>query len=150
MPAENTLGEQPERRRRRTPAGKSREQLQREQAEGERAITRAKTRTEPAKRDDDEAEKKPGLVARFRDYIEGVQSEARKVIWPTQEDVRRLTMIVLTTLVSAAIVLGAIVLIFTELFRVGLAQPAILIGVMVVAGIAGLVFVRINRQRSSF
>jgi preprotein translocase SecE subunit len=144
MPADNTLGEQPERRRRRPVVGKSRDQLLREQADSERAVAKAKTRATPAKKDDDEDEGKRTFLQRIGDYFEGVQSEWKKVVWPTNEDTRRLTQIVLTTLITSAIVLGAIVLVFTELFRVGLSQPIILIGVMAVSAVIGIFMARAN------
>jgi preprotein translocase SecE subunit len=150
MSADNTVGEQPDRRRRRTTIGKSRDQLLREQADGERAVAKAKTRATPSKRDDDEDEGKRTLLQRIGDYFEGVQSEWKKVIWPTNEETRRLTRIVVTTLIATAIALGIIVLLFTELFRIGLNQPAILLAVMVIAAVVGLFLARVSSQRSSY
>jgi preprotein translocase SecE subunit len=153
MAADKTLGEQPERRRR-TLTGKSREAL-REAAKGEERAVATKARTAaPARRerDDDEDEKPRGIAGVFvglREYFEGVQSEARKVVWPTPEDTRRLTITVLITLVIASIVLGLIVFVFTELFRVGLQEPIVLLGFMAVVVVAAFAVWRINSRRAA-
>ncbi|MCL4247259.1 MAG: preprotein translocase subunit SecE [Anaerolineae bacterium] len=89
------------------------------------------------------------MIDSLREYLEGVNSEMKKVVWPTNEDTRHLSTVVLTTLIVSSIVLGAIVLLFTELFRVGLAQPAILLGIMVLAAIVGFIYARTSSQRSS-
>ncbi|MCC6613980.1 MAG: preprotein translocase subunit SecE [Anaerolineae bacterium] len=153
MSADDTLGTKPQRRRNRL-AGKSREEIQREGVEeGEQALAKSKSRPTPSRREQEEDSRSSGfftrLVTGIREYLEGVNSEMRKVVWPTNEDTRHLSTVVLTTLVVSSIVLGAIVLFFTELFRIGLAQPIILIGVMVLAAIVGFVIARMNSQRSS-
>jgi preprotein translocase subunit SecE len=150
MSADKTLGEQPSRRRRPI-AGKSREELRDAVETGERAVA-AKARTAPARREDDEDEKPRGIAGIFaglRDYFEGVQSELRKVVWPTQEDTRRLTTIVVTTLIIASIVLGLIVLGFTELFRLGLQQPVYLLGFLALVVVAAFIFTRISSRKPS-
>lgn len=154
MSADDTLGTKPQRRRNRPLAGKSREEIERDGVEeGEQGLSKAKSRPTPSRRDQEDDGRSTGFFARMingaREYLEGVNSEMRKVVWPTNEDTRHLSTVVLTTLVISSIVLGAIVLFFTELFRIGLAQPVILIGVMVLAGIVGLVIARLNSQRSS-
>jgi len=154
MSADDTLDTKPQRRRNRSLAGKSREEIQREGAEeGEQALAKAKARPTPSRREQEGDNHSGGFFARLitgtREYLEGVSSEMKKVVWPTNEDTRHLSTVVLTTLIVSSIVLGAIVLFFTELFRIGLAQPVILIGVMVLAGIVGLVIARTSSQRSS-
>jgi preprotein translocase SecE subunit len=154
MSADNTPGAKPQRRRNRALAGKSREEILRDDAEeGEQALAKAKARPTPSRRDHEDDDRPKGFFSRLvntvREYLEGVNSEMKKVVWPTNEDTRQLSTVVLTTLVISSIVLGAIVLFFTELFRIGLAQPGILIGVMVLAGIVGVVYSRTSSQRSS-
>jgi preprotein translocase SecE subunit len=72
-----------------------------------------------------------------------------KVVWPTREEIRRLTTIVLVTLVVCALVLGTISFTFTELFRLGLNSPIILLVVMILGIVAGLVVLRMSNGRSS-
>lgn len=143
MSADKTLGEKPERRpllRRARSA----------EAQDEARVVAAKAKATPARRDDDEDDKKPKGIAGFfhgiREYFEGVQSELKKVIWPTREDTTRLTRIVLIMLVLSALALGAIVLLFTELFRIGLQNPIILIVVMAAAGVIGVALARYNSR----
>ena len=52
----------------------------------------------------------------------------------------------LVTLIAASIVLGAISLFFTELFRIGLGSPIILLGVMMIAVGGGLIFIPDQQQ----
>lgn len=152
MAADKTLGEQPERRRR-TLTGKSREALREAAASGERAVA-TKARTAPARRErDEDDDDKPrgiaGVVVGLREYFEGVQSEARKVVWPTPEDTRRLTVTVLWTLLAASVVLGLIVLAFTELFRIGLQEPAVLLGFMALVVVVAVVVWRMSNRRAA-
>ncbi len=86
----------------------------------------------------------------LRDYFEGVRSELRKVTWPDREDTRRLTIIVLVALVATAILLGTIVLIFTQLFAAGLDNPVILIVFMLVAAAVGVAINRMQNRPSGF
>ena len=148
MPADKTIGEQETGRRRRVRATVAEPEAQ------DRAITVGKGRPTPSRRRQEEAEEESGNIAvrtvgGLREYIEGVRSELQKVAWPTREETRRLTIIVLLTLLASAIILGAISLFFTELFRIGFNQPAILLGFMVVAVAVGVVFWRVNRGRST-
>ena len=111
----------------------------------ERGITASKGRPHAGRRRQEEEEDDSGNVATrtvggIREYFEGVRSELQKVAWPTREETRRLTIIVLITLILAALILGAISLSFTELFRIGLSQPLILLGFMFIAVGAGVAF----------
>jgi len=97
------------------------EEQEDDEAVEDRGVTVGKGRATPSRRRQDEAEEDSGNVATrtvggLREYFEGVRSELGKVIWPTREEARRLTIIVLVTLIAASIVLGAISLLFTELF----------------------------------
>jgi preprotein translocase subunit SecE len=153
MSADKTLGEQPSRRRRPV-AGKSREELREAAEAGERAVSAKAKAAAPARREreDDEEEKPRGIAGFFaglRDYFEGVQSELRKVVWPSAEDRNRLTVIVITTLIIASIVLGLIVLGFTELFRLGLQRPEVLFGFLGIVLVAAFAYWRISSRRAS-
>lgn len=148
MPADKTIGEQEEGRRRRIrPAAVA-------EPSEERSVTVGKGRPTPSRRRQEEEEDESGNIAvrtvgGLREYFEGVGSELRKVAWPTREETRRLTIIVLITLLVSALILGAISLIFGELFRIGLNQPLVLIGFMVLAVAAGFIYWRVNRGRST-
>jgi preprotein translocase SecE subunit len=81
--------------------------------------TRTKTGPTPSRDDENESEKRKrsgNFITRwfegFREYVQGVRSELRKVAWPSREDVERLTRIVLTVTAAASIVLGAISTVF--------------------------------------
>jgi preprotein translocase subunit SecE len=118
-----------------------------------RALTAAKGRATPSRRQQEEEVEEGNFLTRLvrgiTDYFEGVRSELRKVAWPSREDARRLTIIVLTALVVCALILGGISLLFTELFRIGLSNPLVLIGFMVIAVGGGFIFNRINKRSSS-
>lgn len=121
---------------------------------GARALTPAKGRPTPSRREREAAEEeKGGLVTRLvrgtRGYLEGVRSELAKVAWPTREDTRRLTQIVIVTLVVSSLVLGAISLAFTRLFAVGLRSPLVLLIVMAIGVGIGLWWDRYSRRSSN-
>jgi preprotein translocase subunit SecE len=156
MSADNTVDQKQGGRRRRLLGGRSREEIMREGIEvDESTLATGKGRATPSRRQQEEEveQQEEGgnfiqrLVRGLRDYFKGVRSELDKVVWPTREDIIRLTIIVLTTLVVSAIVLGAIVLGFTELFRIGINQPAVLFGFIAIALVVGVVVARFfNRQ----
>lgn len=120
-----------------------------------RGITAGKGYATPSRRRQVEAEEEEGNLATrtvggLREYFEGVRSELGKVIWPTREETRRLTIIVLIALIISSLVLGAISLLFTELFKVGLNSPIILLAVMLIAVAAGVFFMRYSSRRSTY
>lgn len=118
-----------------------------------RGITAGKGRATPGRRTTQVVEKAAEgnvvtrLINRLREYFEGVNSELRKVSWPTREDVRNLTIIVLATTIMASIVLGLIGLGFTELFRLGLATPVIFLIFFVVVAAVGFVWYRRSQNQ---
>ncbi|MDZ4767839.1 MAG: preprotein translocase subunit SecE [Chloroflexota bacterium] len=121
----------------------------------EAALVVGKGRATPSRRNTEEEEEKAkggNAVARFiygmREYFQGVGSEIQKVSWPSREDTQRLSIIVVLTLIATALVLGAIAAVFTEMFRLGLSNPIILIVFMVVAVGGGLFIARLNARRS--
>ncbi len=144
MSADKTLGEKPERR----PILR-RARVNAAEAQDEARAVAAKAKATPARRDDDDEAKPKGIAGVWhgvREYLEGVQSELKKVIWPTREETTRLTRVVLVMLVISAMVLGLLIWIFTELFRVGLNNPLILIVVMAAAGVIGVLLARYNSR----
>ncbi len=118
------------------------------------AITPKKDRATPSQRHEDENDKKGGniitrTVRGLGEYFEGVRSELRKVAWPTREETRRLTIIVLVALIVSSLVLGAISLLFTELFRIGLDSPIVLFLVMIIGVGAGVIYNRLHTRRTT-
>ncbi len=77
-------------------------------------------------------------------FIGEVRDELNKVTWPTREETRYLSIIVVATTVATSIALGIISLIFTELFRFGLETPIILLVVLGVALGATVAFWRMG------
>jgi preprotein translocase subunit SecE len=148
MSAENTADKKERRRRRRHQAAQESEeedsQLEVEEVEEEeddddsRSITAGKGRATPGRRNTQEVVKTGNAVTRFfgslREYFEGVNSEVRKVAWPTREETRRLTSIVILVTIAASIILGLIGLGFTELFRLGLANPVVFVVFFAIVG----------------
>ena len=67
--------------------------------------------------DKKEVKKQPNVITRF--YRETV-GELRKVTWPTWEEAKNLTIIVLVVLVAMALFLGAIDLLGAELLNLAL------------------------------
>jgi preprotein translocase subunit SecE len=157
MSADKTAGDE-QKTGRRSLLGRNRpeeiEEVEDDDGVEERGVTAGKGRATPGRRQQDEEEETGNVATRtvggFREYLEGVRSELGKVIWPTREEAQRLTIIVLVTLVCAALILGAISLFFTELFRIGLGSPIILIAVMVIAVAGGLIFMQVNSRRKPY
>ena len=154
MSAGNTVDKQSRRRGRRRGENLVEEveaDFEDEDLAEERAITTGKGRATPGRRVHEQEEKRGNFITRafgnMREYFEGVNSELRKVSWPTREDTRRLTVIVIVVMIISAIVLGVISLGFTELFRLGLASPLIFFGFFVVVAVGGFILYR-RSQRS--
>ncbi len=126
-----------------------------EEASSTRGITAGKGYATPSRRRQAEAEEEEGNVVTrtfggMREYFEGVRSELGKVIWPTREETRRLTVIVLISLLISSLVLGAISLFFTELFKIGLTYPILLLFSMFVGVAGGYFILRYSNRRSSY
>ncbi|MBL8161740.1 MAG: preprotein translocase subunit SecE [Anaerolineae bacterium] len=123
-----------------------------------RGLTERKGRATPGRRTQEmeEAKEDGNFVTRrvrgLREYIEGVRSEVQKIVWPTREETRRLTIIVLTTTIIASLVLGIISLLFNEYIIIGIQQPALVFGISIVAVIVVFAYYlrRSNRRTSSF
>jgi len=161
MPADKLGEEEQTGRRRRSLLARNRpeadepEQDDDEELDEDRSVTVGKGRATPSRRRlEEEEENKGNFVTRaagsVREYFEGVRSELSKVVWPTREETQRLTIIVLVTLIASSAVLGAISLIFTNLFVLGLNDPIILLGLLFVVVVGGLIFYRYQNRRSSY
>ncbi|MAS36982.1 MAG: preprotein translocase subunit SecE [Anaerolineaceae bacterium] len=115
------------------------------EAEPERGVSARKGRATPGRRAT-EPEESGNIVVRsvtgIREYIEGVQSEINKVAWPSREETRRLSLIVLVATLLSSLVLGLITLAYSELFRIGVNQPLIFLGFFVGVIVIGFVLYR--------
>jgi preprotein translocase subunit SecE len=134
-------------RRRRRRAAQEEEEVQEESAE-ERGLTAKKGRATVGRRNPQQEEtRKLGLFGRTVRYFRGVQSELDKVTWPSRQDTIRLTRIVLLVTIAAALILGAISFLFTELFVLGLNNPIIFLiaGVVTVVVVFGYTRYAANR-----
>lgn len=167
MSAEDTLNEKSKRRRglRRQAEVEALDNVEEVEDEGydddddeessARGLTVKKGRATPGRRtqETEVAQADGNFVTRtirgFGDYVEGVRSEIQKVVWPTPEEVRRLTTIVLVSTVIAALVLGALSFIFNELFILGIQNPVIFGIMFVVAVIVFGFYLRQSNNRSS-
>ncbi|MBM3288808.1 MAG: preprotein translocase subunit SecE [Candidatus Hydrogenedentes bacterium] len=57
---------------------------------------------------------KPGIVETVRGFFEDVRSEMKKVSWPTYDELKSLTILVLWSLLISGIVLGVFDFIFNN------------------------------------
>ena len=158
MSAEGQLDEKPRRRRWsprqvEEPAQVDVEDEIEDEEEDARGITAPKGRATPGRRQLVEKAEEGNIVTRpvnrVAGYLRDVRSELDKVTWPTRQETLRLTQIVLGTTIVSGLVLGVISLIFTELFRIGVSQPLVFLGVFVIAVAALVYYLRRGEQRSS-
>lgn len=150
MSAENTAEE----KRRRRWLGRN-EEPEEEEGEPEKGVSARKGRATPSRRTiaDEEKATEGNVVTRsfgsIIEYFDGVRSELAKVTWPTREETRRLSILVLVATLISAIVLGLISLAFTELFRIGLNSPTIFLVVFAVVGAVGFIIYQRNKGGST-
>jgi preprotein translocase SecE subunit len=83
------------------------------------------------------------------EYFEGVRAEMAKVVWPTREETRRLTGIVITTIIASSLVLGVLSLIFSQIFSIGLRAPVIFAFVFAIAIGAFVLYLRSSNRRTT-
>ena len=116
----------------------------------ERGLTAAKGRATPGRRAASDEEGGNFITRSTRgvvEYFEGVQAELNKVTWPTRDETRRLSIIVLATTIASSIALGIVAFAYSNLFRIGLAQPLLFIGFFIAVLAAGFwVYRRSNRS----
>jgi preprotein translocase subunit SecE len=80
--------------------------------------------------------KKDNFIVR---YFKETRSELRKVNWPSRQEARTLTLVVLAVTVAMAALLGVLDFVFSQLLSgiIGLNPLAILITVLMIAGLFG-------------
>ena len=66
------------------------------------------------------------------DYFTSTRAELQKVSWPTRQESVRLSGIVIAVTIVSSLALGAVDLIYGELFRIGLASPVVFVVLAVV------------------
>jgi preprotein translocase subunit SecE len=154
MSTQKTADEKP--RRGRWPFGGGASETPVEVEAPERGMTAPKGRATPGRRntpEEEETRRSGNIVVRtvggIREYFLGVQSELNKVSWPTREETRRLSTIVLVATLISSIVLGIITLGYSELFRIGVNQPALFLGFFVIVLIVGFVIYRRSNRDSA-
>ena len=150
MSAENAADQKQKRRWGRRAEPEIEEELDAEEVRG---ITAGKGRVTRGRRNSADEEVTGNVVTRsvggIGEYFEGVRSELAKVTWPTREETRRLSIIVIIATILSSILLGLISLGFTELFRLGLNNPVIFLGFFIVVGALAFFFYRRNQTDNS-
>ena len=126
------------------------EELDDDESEG-KGYTERKGRATPGKRSRQEAtEERGNFVVRFfrglREYLRGVKEELEKVVWPTREELSRLARIILTVTLFAALVLGVMSFVFTELFVQGFNNNIVFLLFFVGVGVIYFVVGRILKS----
>ena len=73
-------------------------------------------------------------------YLKETRAELRKVHWPTQQEARTLTLVVVVVTVAMAFLLGFLDFVFDRLLRgiINLSPVAIVLSVLIVVGMFGL------------
>ncbi len=81
-------------------------------------------------------------------YLKETRAELRKVHWPTQEEARTLTLVVLGVTVAMALLLGFLDLVFGWLMAgvINLNPLAIIASVLVVMGMLGAGYVLMRQE----
>lgn len=136
------------RRRRRSEEADEQEEAQEE----ERGLSEGKGRATPGKRNRQGTKTRETggnfltrSIRGTREYFRGVQDELDKVAWPTRQEMYRLTRIVLAVTVAAAIFLGILSFIFTQLFSYGLRANNEWVFLAFGVGVAAIYFL-VNRM----
>lgn len=121
MAADEAVEEKSRRRRK----GREEEIEEEVDVEGEeRGLTEGKGKITPGRRNREASKDSGGnFIVRswrgIRGYFEGVRDELDKVVWPTREELIRLSRIVIMVTLACAAILGLFSFLFTELFVLG-------------------------------
>jgi preprotein translocase subunit SecE len=78
----------------------------------------------------------------FITYLKETRAELRKVNWPSQQEARTLTLVVMAVTIAMAILLGVLDFVFDRLLNgiVNLNVVAIVLSLLIVAGLFGAGF----------
>lgn len=57
-----------------------------------------------------------GLPMRALDYLKAVREEVRRVTWPTWDDLRRSTVVIIIVVIIIGIIIGIMDFLFAQLF----------------------------------
>ncbi|PJF22984.1 MAG: preprotein translocase subunit SecE [Phototrophicales bacterium] len=104
-----------------------------EQDSQARGVTQGKGKQTPGKRNRTASTDNQGnfIVRSIRSvqgYFQGVRDELRKVVWPTREELIRLSRIVIVVTLATSAILGAFSFLFTELFVLGFENSLVFVG----------------------
>lgn len=88
-----------------------------------------------------------GFFGGIREYFVGVQDELSKVVWPTREELIRLSRLVLAATIASSLVLGAFSFAFTELFILGFEQEWVFAAFFGLVGAGTLLYMRRRQQQ---
>lgn len=66
---------------------------------------------------DSAAQKKPGFIQRAKRFFKDVSGEMKKVVWPTKEQTRNNTVIVLVVVAISAAVVGCFDFVVSQLIQ---------------------------------
>lgn len=147
MAAENTTVEEKKPRRRRATRNEDVEE-----EDDQLVVSESKGKVTPGRRNQAD-EVRGNFITRpflsFAEYLGEVNSELKKVSWPSREDTVRLTRIVLIVTIIASLLLGALRIVTDRVVAAGLVQPIIFI-VIFLAVVGGAVWYnRRSRTTSS-
>lgn len=108
-----------------------------EELEEEHTLSESKGRATPGRRAQETQTGGGNFITRplmgFIEYLGDVRAELDKVTWPSREDVFRLGYIVLAVTIASSLLLGALSIFLTEVFRIGLQVPAIFGAIIIIA-----------------
>jgi len=89
-----------------------------------------KDRPTPARRESGGGSRGNIVTRAFRaiiDYFITTRAELQKVSWPTRQESMRLSGIVIAVTIVSSLALGAVDLMYGELFRIGLSSPVVFV-----------------------
>jgi len=127
------------------------EELDEEDESSGKAYTERKGRATPGKRSRQEAvEEKGNFVVRFfrgiANYLRGVKEKKKKVVWPTREELIRLSRIIISVTLFSALVLGVMSFLFNELFIQGFNNNIVFLLFFAVVGVLWFVVARFTKN----
>jgi len=82
-------------------------------------------------------------------YRKGVSDELSKVTWPTRDELRHLSVIVIIALIASSIALGALSFAFTELFILGFGNELVFAVMFAVIILGFVAFTRLGRNNNT-